>query len=219
MTRAEATAATSTARRLGRPSVPLKLPSKAKNTPAIGALKPAARPAATPAATRARRASGTRPPRSATQSPRLPPLSTLGPSGPSEAPLPRLREAARSRRWGSLGVEATAPSAMAIRLGRPGPRLPLSQRSSPTASPPRVGTTTTGQRASQSGGLGRVGLAGAGAASRWVRKPMPSSPSCSSDFSGVPLSTSSGGRGMAVVVAAVAIGDLAISSSPSTNGP
>ena len=45
MTRAEATAATSTARRLGRPGIVLKLPSKAKNTPAIGALNPAASPA------------------------------------------------------------------------------------------------------------------------------------------------------------------------------
>ena len=164
MTSDEATAATNTARTLGRPCSPLKLPSRAKKTPAMGALKPAAKPAATPAATRAFWAWGDRLPRRATQRPIFPPLSTLGPSGPREAPLPKLTDAPSSRWKGSLGLAVTAPSAIAIRLGRPGPRSPEKRRIRPTTKPPRVGTTTTGQRLSQSGSREVGSGGGSGAA-------------------------------------------------------
>ena len=56
---------------------------------------------------------------------------------------------------------------MAIKLGSPGPRSPVKRRSKPTTNPPRVGTTTTGQRLNQSGNTdwgngGGSGIAGGG---------------------------------------------------------
>ena len=115
---------------------------------------------------------------------------------------------------------------MAIRLGTPGPRGPQKRRNTPTASPPKVGTTTTGQRASQSGAAGPAGGrgAGAGAGGVPVRKPMLPRPSCSRALSGVAPSWAGGGGRVtgatgAWAWAATATGERLISSSPSTKGP
>ncbi len=180
----------------------------------MGALKPAARPAATPAATRAFWESGERPPRPATHRPILPPLSTLGPSGPSDAPLPRLRDAASRRTKGSLGAACTLPSAIAIRLGRLGPRSRLHWRKAPTAKPPSKGTSTTGQAESHKGrgspgrGMGSGGGGGGG------MKAKPPKPICSKAPSGVPVACTASGRGSGS--GGVALNRLI---SPSTTGP
>ena len=116
----------------------------------------------------------------------LPPLSTLGPSGPSEAPLPRLSDAAIKRSSGRRGAAGSTPSAIAIRLGRLGPRSRPSWRSSPTHKPPSTGASKTGQDVNQPvrplAGTG----SGAGGSGGGGRKPMPPRPISTSAFSGVP---------------------------------
>lgn len=95
--------------RFGRKKTPLHqvivaaiLSRQQKKTPAMGALKPAATPAPDPAATRdvncrcGSRNTELRP--FATDLP----ISTLGPSGPREAPVPRVTAAAMERATGRV---------------------------------------------------------------------------------------------------------------------
>mmetsp|Transcript_7913 Transcript_7913/g.12122 ORF Transcript_7913/g.12122 Transcript_7913/m.12122 type:complete len:211 (+) Transcript_7913:2149-2781(+) len=125
--------------------------SRAKNTPAIGALKPAETPAAAPQASKRRERSllslmafpfdGNR----KMFVPIAMPISTDGPSGPREHPVPRVHIAARAlrkksirRRFTSNASDAACSSTDTTVPRRPGGKPPNKLRI-PTTSPPAAG--------------------------------------------------------------------------------
>ena len=117
--------------------------SRAKNTPAMGALNEAATAAATPHPNNVRERCGERPRRSATPPAIDAPRCTIGPSRPAEAPVPRdrmLTQAAatpsnkriRPLRMAIASITCATPSA------RPPGMIKCKNR--PTSRPPTVGT-------------------------------------------------------------------------------
>ncbi len=195
----------------------LKLPSSAKKHPGDRGLEAGRQARRHPAGHQGLLALGRQPPPGPhPEADVAAPLTTLGPSGPREAPLPRLREAATRRSSGSFGAADWLPSAMASRLGSPGPSSPPRRRSTPTARPPRVGTTTTGQSSSQAGPLTRGGGGGAGGWGGGGRNPSPPRPISRRAFSGVPWGEGRVGSSSSTGAAPAGWPSC---SSPSTKGP
>lgn len=105
-----------------------KTDSTAKKQPATAALKPAARPAADPAARRGRILAEVKKGVEAIHLAMELPISTLGPSGPKELPVPRVTEAAIAFKKGrEMKLELESER----RLRRE------------TKSPPKAGTSIT----------------------------------------------------------------------------
>ena len=89
-------------------ALPLKLPkttSRAKMTPAMGALKVPLMPAAAPQATNRRTSSGGWRPSCPRMLPKVAPIWTMGPSRPTEPPVPMQRALAKIFTKATLGPD------------------------------------------------------------------------------------------------------------------
>eukprot|EP00962_Isochrysis_galbana_P052908 scaffold24385_cov101-Isochrysis_galbana.AAC.2 len=116
--------------------------SSAKKTPASGALNPAETPAAAPAARSCRLRCNGMPRTAAMRRETLTPISTAGPSGPSELPVHNVATAAAVRPAEAAGRKAMPRSFSATCSASPGPSRQCGSRHriAETRSPPRMGT-------------------------------------------------------------------------------
>mmetsp|Transcript_9515 Transcript_9515/g.27657 ORF Transcript_9515/g.27657 Transcript_9515/m.27657 type:complete len:249 (-) Transcript_9515:146-892(-) len=115
--------------------------SRAKKTPANGALNPAATPAAAPAVSSCLCLWSVMWCARATRRETPIPISTAGPSGPSELPVQSVPTAAAARPTAAAGRKGTPRSTSATCSARPGPSRPRgkSARIAVTSNPPSTG--------------------------------------------------------------------------------
>ena len=126
--------------------------SRAKTAPAIGVLKAAAIPPAAPHAAR-RRSRIVEAPRSCPNAePRAAPICTIGPSRPTEPPVPIVRaDAAVFTRATRGRIFPPFRAIDSMTSGTPCPRASAARKVTrgPTRSPPSVGIATTTQKGTE----------------------------------------------------------------------
>ena len=103
-------------------------------------------------------------------------------------------EAPSNRAKGKRGSACMRPSAIAIKLGKLGPRSLVISLNNPTNTPPSSGPNTTGQLLNQGGGIGIGGNTGSGgSATGGDKTPKPPRPICNKDCNGVEVAAGGGG--------------------------